>query len=326
MKRYVIGGGLAVLLTAVAAVWVSLSTESMPRIVDVWPLALAVGASVLAWVLQGVISAMLARPHLGRLKVRDMVRIYLAGAFIGGISPIRGAEIPYEVYLLSRLGLSAGEGTTVIVTRGLLNVLVLTLGALAALAFTSGFPAIGNLPLLGAALALGGVWAFVVFLIRRRRRPRTPDTRGGGESSRADRWRERALEFLREVRGSFLLLLRREHRTILLYSALIMVFYWAVRLSFGPLALMAGGWSGDWAPVVVAQLLLSSFVLPLAPTPGGSGAMELGFASLLTVYVASEDLSSGVVIYAGLTHYLPVIVGAFFVGRHLLREVERRRE
>ena len=325
MKRYVIGGGLAVLLTVAAAVWVSLSTQSMPRIVDVWPLALAVGASVLAWVLQGVISALIARPHLGRLKVRDMVRIYLAGAFIGGISPIRGAEIPYEVYLLSRLGLSAGEGTTVIVTRGLLNVLVLTTGALAALAFTSGLPKVGNLSLLGAALAVGGVWAFVIFLVRRRRRTRQTET-GEGEVSRTERWRKRVLEFLKEVRSSFLLLLRRGHRKVLIYSVLLMIFYWGVRLSFGPLALMAGGWSGDWAPVVVAQLLLSSFILPLAPTPGGSGAMELGFASLLTVHVARENLSSGVVIYAGLTHYLPVIVGAFFVGRHLLREVERRRE
>ena len=325
MKRYVIGGGLAVLLTVAAAVWVSFSTQSVPRIVDAWPLVLAVGASLLAWVLQGVISAMIARPHLGRLKVRDMVRIYLAGAFIGGISPIRGAEIPYEVYLLSRLGLSAGEGTTVIVTRGLLNVLILTVGALAALAFTSGLPEVGNLSLLGAALAVGGVWAFVVFLLRRRKRSRRPET-AEDEWSRAERWRERVLEFLREVRSSFLLLLRRGHRKILLCSALLMILYWGVRLSFGPLALMAGGWSGNWEPVVVAQLLLSSFVLPLAPTPGGSGAMELGFASLLTVHVARENLSSGVVIYAGLTHYLPVIVGAFFVGRHLLREMERRRE
>jgi uncharacterized membrane protein YbhN (UPF0104 family) len=38
---------------------------------------------------------------------------------------------------------------------------------------------------------------------------------------------------------------------------------------------MAVGWSGNWIPVVVAQLLLASFVLPLAPTPGGSGAREL---------------------------------------------------
>jgi uncharacterized membrane protein YbhN (UPF0104 family) len=77
------------------------------------------------------------------------------------------------------------------------------------------------------------------------------------------------------------------------------------------------GWSGGWTPVIVAQLLLASFVLPLAPTPGGSGARELGLAALLSAHVPEGQLLSGIVVYSGLTYYLPVVVGALFAGRQL---------
>ena len=310
MKRYAIGALLGLLLTVLAVVVIAVKAEEMPRIASIWPLALAIGAAVAAWWLQGLISAVLARPQLGNLRVVDMVRIYLAGMFIGGISPIRGAEIPYEVYLLKRLGLSAGEGSTVTVTKGLINVLVLTLGALGGLAFTSELPKVENLNLLAAGLAIGGIWALAVFLVRKRSKKVVKRAQRPG-------WRAKISSFFRDMWQSFVLLWRREHRALLIYSSALMILYWAFRLSFGPLALMAGGWSGDWVPVVLAQLFLSSFILPFAPTPGGSGATELSFAALLSAYVSDSHLLSGVLIYAGLTHYLPMAVGAFFVGRQL---------
>lgn len=289
---------------------ISLQAKEMPQVTKVWPLFIAVGASVVAWTLQGVVSALLARPQLGSLRVLDMTRIYLAGAFIGGISPIRGAEIPYEIYLLRRLGLSAGEGGTVVVTRGLLNVIVLTAGAVGGLIFSSKLPKIESGHLLLAVLGLGVIWATASFLIRRRakRAARQVETTG---------WRASIRNFFQDMRRSFALLLRPEQRGIMIASVLVMIVYWAFRLSLGSLAMMAAGWSGDWVPVVLAQLFLSSFILPLAPTPGGSGATELGFAALLSAYATNSQLLSAVIIYAGLTHYLPTAVGAFFTGRQL---------
>ena len=121
----------------------------------------------------------------------------------------------------------------------------------------------------------------------------------------------------------------RGHRKSLAYAAALTIVYWAFRLCCGPLALMAVGWSGGWTPVIVAQLLLASFVLPLAPTPGGSGARELGLAALLSAHVPEGQLLSGIVVYSGLTYYLPVVVGALFAGsscgcRSSLRRAEGR--
>src|SRR5215212_4143366 len=71
--------------------------------------------------------------------------------------------------------------------------------------------------------------------------------------------------FLGDVRGSFVAYWREGRRTTLIYAVVLTAFYWTLRLCAGPLAFTAVGWSGDWLPVVRAQLLLVSFVLPFAP-------------------------------------------------------------
>lgn len=295
----------------------------MPEIVSYWPLALAVGASVLSWWLQGLISAVLARPHLEKLRTLAMTRVYLAGAFVGGISPVRGGEIPVEVLLLRQLGLSAAQGSTVVVTRGLLNVSVATLATAAVLIFVPDLASVGSWKLLAGALAIGVIWALLALVARGIRRRRLTNRAEGdaptGEPGRWRRWRTTIVYFLSDMRATFALFLRPGHRLLLAYGAVLMLIYWAVRLSFGPLALMAAGYTGDWVPVVVAQLLLVTFVLPLAPTPGGSGAAELGFTALVGAHAPEAVLLSGVVIYAGLTHYLPTMIGGLLTSRQLWR-------
>ncbi len=87
---------------------------------------------------------------------------------------------------------------------------------------------------------------------------------------------------------------------------------------------MTVGWSGDWLPVVVAQLLLVSFVLPFAPTPGGGGARELGLAALLSGYVQEGQLLSGLIVHTAVSHWLPLVASAFFAGHELWRGIFRR--
>ena len=320
MRRYGYAAGalLGVLLATLASVLISVRTGEMPRVVSVWPLLTALGVSVATWWLQGLIVAVLTRPQLKSLRVGDMVRVYIASGFIWGISPIKGAEVPFQVYLLKRLGLSAGEGSTVVVIRVLLDVAVLTPAALGGLVLTFDLPKVEHPPLLLAGSTIAGLIAAIILLMRKRgrRKPgsRNPNLNGPGWRARG---RAKISRFFGDMHGSLALFWRRGYRATLIYGGALTIVYWAFRLSLGPLALMAAGWSGDWIPVIVAQLLLYSLVLPLAPTPGGSGAREFGFAALLTTYVPAEQLLSGIIIYAGLAHYLPIIVGAFFAGRQV---------
>jgi uncharacterized protein (TIRG00374 family) len=318
---YAIGALLGILLTAVAIILLAVRIEEMPRVVRFWSLFVALGASMVTWWLQGLIVAVLTRPQLQSLRAGDMARVYMAGGFVWGISPIKGAEIPYEVYLLKRLGLSAGEASTVVVTRVLLDIPVLILGAFGGLFLTSNLPKVRTPTLLLAGLAIVGALATILFLASKGARWKLGGRKlSTGESGRWARGRAKTRRFFGEMRKSLALFWRQGYRVTLIYGCALTIVYWAFRVSFGPLALMATGWSGDWTPVVVAQLLLFSFVLPLTPTPGGSGAREVGFVALMPAYVPEGQLLSAIIVYAGLTHYLPVIVGAFFVGRQLWQE------
>jgi glycosyltransferase 2 family protein len=330
MRRhgYAAGALLAVLLTALAFLYINARTGNLPRIANFWPLLAALGMAVATWWLQGLIVAVLARPRLEKLRVLDTFGVYMAGTFVAGISPIRGAEIPCEVYLLKRLGLSTGEGSTVVGTRALLDVAVLTPATLMiGLALASGFSGPINPELLLTGLIVTVTLATFILLIRKKRGWR-PESGGPGRDWPG--WlmtgRAKISGFLRDVRESGASYWRQGHRAPLAYAAALTVVYWSFRLSSGPLALMVVGWSGDWIPVIVAQLLLASIILPLAPTPGGSGARELGLVALLSAHVPEGQLLSGIVVYTGLTYYLPVVVGASFAGRQLWREVFRRGE
>jgi glycosyltransferase 2 family protein len=323
---FVIGALLGLLLPALVIVLIAATAEEMPRVVSVWPLFAVLGTSVVTWWLQGLIYAVLARPHLKNPGVGDMFRIEMAGLFVALVSPIKGAELPYKACLLRRLGFSAGEGSDVVVTRVLLDAVVLTPAALVPLALSSStLPEVHNLNLLLAGLATTVVLAVIAFLVRRRAR--------GGAGKRKSRLRGSSWQvkagakvsgFLRDMHSSFASYWRPGHRATLLYAVALTTVYWVLRFSVGPLALMAVGWSGDWLPVVVAQLLLASFVLPFAPTPGGWGARELGLAALLSGYVPEGQLLSGLVVYTALSHWLPLIASAFFTSHELRRGIFRR--
>jgi glycosyltransferase 2 family protein len=328
MRRYSYAAGalLGGLLTALVVVVIAAGTDEIPRVVSVWPLLAALGTSVATWWLQGLIYALLARPQLKGLRVGNMFRIDMAGLFVALVSPIRGAELPYKAFLMKRLGLSGGEGSNVVLTRVLLDVAVLTPAALCGLVLTSKLPEAHGPNLVLVGLSTTVTLAAVVYLMLRRvwMRPESTPSRLSG-SAWQEKGRAKISAFFAGMHRSFASYWRRGHRTTLVWAVALAVVYWALRLCAGPLALMAVGWSGSWVPVVVAQLFLASFVLPLVPTPGGSGARELGLAVLLSPHVPQEQLLSGIIVYTGLTHWLPVIVAAFFAGHQSIPSLARPR-
>lgn len=212
------------------------------------------------------------------------------------------------------------------VAKGIINASVVFLGSVAALLVTRGFPRVEGTNLIIAAPVLGVIWALAAFLWRRRSRRAAGRAQSTETPAAYHGWREKVAHFFQDMWSSFVLLWRQEHRVIVAYGIVLTMVYWAVRLSLGPLALMAGGYSGDWVPVVVAQLLLTSFVLPFTPTPGASGAAELSFAALLAAYVPDSELLNGVVIWRGLTHYLPVMVGALFASRYAWQSISSQEQ
>lgn len=309
MRRALVGGLAGVALSAVSVliVWRRLD-GGWPREIEVWPLVAALLAAPAAWLLQGAAMWVLVRPQAPGAGLWRMVRLYLAAGFIGAVTPFGGAEIPYHLYVLRKLGLTAGMGTAVIGTKAALNITVLIAGAAGCLVFSSVpsvLPETGWRVPVTAGLVLLLVWAAVAYLLKP---ARTRDTGRGGLRGWIDR-------FSKDLREGFGVLWRREPRAVLACGVL-QVGYWAVMISIGPLALMAAGWSGEsWTPVLASMLVLYA-VLPFAPTPGGSGAAELGFAALMSFYVSNSALLGGVLLWRILSYNLPMVIGAFFLGRH----------
>src|SRR3712207_495545 len=94
------GALLSICLPALAVGLIAVKVGETPRVVSLWPRLAALAASAVNWWLQGLIYAVLARPHLNVLEVGAMFRVEMAGLFVALISPIRGAELPYKAYLL----------------------------------------------------------------------------------------------------------------------------------------------------------------------------------------------------------------------------------
>lgn len=326
MRRYVYATGalLGILLTVLATVLIAVRTGPLPPVVSLGPLLLALVTCVVSWWLQALIVAVLVQPRLGNLRVGDMFRIYMAGTFVVNVSPFRGPEIPYEVCLLRRLGLPAAEGSAVVLGRILLDVVVLTPVILGGLIITAGLPAIQAPELLLAGLAIATIWAAGTLLVSRRSRGKMGSEKlQPGGSGRWAKVRKKVLVFFTDMLRSLDFYRRREQRATLVRAVVLTPVYWVFRLSCAPLALMAVGWSGEWMPVIMAQVLLNGVILPFVPTPGGSGTRELVFVSLLSAHIPDGQLLGGLVLYTGLTYALPAIVGAFFFGEKLLQGLDR---
>ncbi|MDI6689126.1 MAG: flippase-like domain-containing protein [Actinomycetota bacterium] len=103
-------------------------------------------------------------------------------------------------------------------------------------------------------------------------------------------------------------LLFRSNFLMVLAVAGCIILCWLLLFAIAPLLLL-----GLRVKINVVQVLFYQFVLffliPLSPTPGGSGAAELGFAALLASLVPKHLLAVFVLLWRFLTYYLNLVVG-----------------
>lgn len=334
MKSSILGVALGLALSLMGFFLAARYIKEPPEIVTIWPVALAVLVMVAVWFIQGAIIALLAKPRLGEVRLREMTRVYLATQAAGAVTPFAGGEIAYQLLELDRRGLSADMGGAVIAIRSILNGATLAVGTAIGLLFVPYIPFVGSsssLPFsaykafLVVAIVLILVGGLVAAVVARRRQSQNEDSRERGRRERLLDWlsglRGRISDYLRHLRSSLLWIWRQEPRVVFACVGLMML-YWILYPLLGTLALRASGWSGvGWVHVYLAQYVLF-FVIPLAPTPGNSGAAELAFVALMGDYVPHTALLGGVLIWRALNHYSELVIGAFIAGRNLPEDVK----
>ena len=332
MKRAIVSILLGLVLSAAGVLIAATQLRGPPEVVAAWPIGLGVVAMLACWAIQGWIIALLSRPRLEDAGILDMTRVYLATQAAGAITPFAGGEIAYQLLELDRRGLPSEDAGAVITIRSVLNGAVLIPLAVLGFFLVPRIPFVGptNLPLISrqvllwAAIAIAAVGILTMGVMARRRIGEEVGERSGWPGKTAAKTREyvrRGLNYGRHVKDS-LLWIWREARGAVLVSCGLMVLYWALYPLLGTLALRATGWDGSgWIHVFLAQYVLF-VIIPLAPTPGNSGAAELAFVTLMSAYVPHGALLGGVIIWRVLNHYSEQVVGSFIAGRHLPEDIE----
>lgn len=340
MKRSILGILVGLGLSVGGFLLAARYIDEPPSITSYWPVAVGVAATLTAWLLQGTIIALLSRPQLKTMKIFDMTRVYLATQAAGAVTPFAGGEIAYQLLQLNRRGLSADYAGAVITIRSILNSMALMPAAALSVFLIPHVPFLGQasslLPsermiLIGGAIALAVAGALIAAFIAYRRRPAQEGGRLQGSGwlqrifAKISEWRQKATDYFRHLKDSLLEIWHQEPWVVIGCSGL-MVLYWTVYPLLGVMALKAAGWDGSgWIYVFLAQYVLF-VVIPLAPTPGNSGAAELAFVALMGDYAPHQALLGGVIVWRILNHYSEQVIGAFIAGRSLPEDVEFARE
>ncbi len=247
------------------------------------------------------------------------VKIFYITFFLGGITPYFSGAIPGQIFLFNKQGISVGKGTLIATIRSIIKSIIFLV--IAPLFFFYFRPFFEEYELLSWFLIIIAIVFSVIVIsvfILVARNPQNielllrriekisflnnfltnPDVQ--------HRW-EAIIAQIRLFQQSYHLLLRHPKKIFIAF--LCTFLYWLFYFSVAPLLLLALEIQLDFFLVMAIQVLIF-FLLPYLPTPGGSGAAELGFVSLFSFFVPAHLLG----IYVGgwrlVTFYLNIIIGA----------------
>ena len=287
-------------------------------------LLLALALSGLSWLGQGLGFAAL-KPRGVHTNLLRMTSAFLGGDFAALVTPFGSGGIPVGVFCLTREGLTAGESSAIIAMHSLLTGLFfLVVGAVAAIVMPLKTKGAETIMWSGLA-AIAVVLAFVVWLAAR---PHAAKDRLNRLFSGA--WLKRALgarraerfaaavdreatQFARDLRT--LTHERPSHLALSFFGLFMSRVCLVVCL---PVVMLGLGWRGDIAPLLATAVGAMALMI-VSPTPGGSGAVEVATAALLSTQpgVSGPMAGAATLLWRGVTYYTEVIAGWLLFTRYL---------
>lgn len=281
----------------------------------------AVLVSLLYYVLEGEILRMLMRSQGIRMGFFAGLKIGFLGLYYSAITPgAAGGQPMQSAYLLRDKKVPAGESTAVLLIKFFAYQAAFSITALAAFFFmhdhlSKTVPAMIPLILLGLAINGGSVFFFGLLFYK-------PFFNA---ICRFSKWLICRFSFFKKHRrifraidkfekdfGSFTTDFQKKAGSV--FAAILlsipefvlqMTMIYFVFLSFGYR-------SGEYPQILAVQSLLEVTV-SFAPTPGASGAQELGFRELFGQYFTNNDLFTAMMVWRFFAFYLLVIAGGLLV-------------
>jgi uncharacterized protein (TIRG00374 family) len=287
--------GLAVILIANPHIATDVHNAQRAS-VQPWYLLLALLSTAVMIAADAWSLLVLARVFKPQIERRPVVSTALESHLIGGATSFGGFEIPYQIVMLRRGGLTGSQAMSVVIFKGLVHTLILAVVALVSLLpFTdSPMSSLQRWLLLGATGALLLVWVIVWLWVQRPLGRAFVPKRLHGKL-------DELVEAARAFGGA-------SRRTIAALVSLQLV-YWIAMFAILICVLHALGWRGSVVPIITGQAVMQ-VLMPLSPLPGGAGVAELSYLALIGPSTPESIHISSLVLWRFFTWVVPVAVGA----------------
>jgi len=258
-------------------------------------LCMAVAIAADAWSL-----LVLARVFVPQIARGPVVATALESHLIGGATSFGGFEMPYQVVMLRRAGLSGYEATSVVILKGVVHTLLLAVVAvLAVLPWTD-----SPITSLQRWVVLGVTCTLLVVSLTAWLQLRRPSLR-----SVLPKRLHASFDQIVAAARAFGAASRRQVAALFV----LQFVYWVALFAVLICVLHALGWRGSVVPIVTGQAVMQ-VLMPLSPLPGGAGVAELSYLALIGPETPPSIHVSSLVLWRLFTWVLPVGVGALSFG------------
>ncbi|MDD3031447.1 MAG: lysylphosphatidylglycerol synthase transmembrane domain-containing protein [Candidatus Caldatribacteriota bacterium] len=286
---------------------------------DIEYIFLAASIIFIAFLVEGLRIKVVASAIDEKIDFWESVKIYYISYFLGGITPYFSGAVPSQIALFVKNDIPIGKATMIATIRPIIKSIIFFIAT--PVLFFYFKDSLDEYEVLSWVLLVGAMFfssIFVLIFILIVNNPQKINTiiewlnkvsffnkylSKPGIEKKVKWLKKQASQFNK----SFHLLLGHPKEMIL--SILYTVIYWLLFFLIAPILLLAMGIELDFVLVIVIQVLIF-FVIPFLPTPGGSGAAEVGFVSLFSFFVPEHLLG----IYVGgwrlFTFYINIFIGA----------------
>jgi len=293
-------------------------------------LLLTLGLIIFEWFLEAVRIQRIIHALGNKITFPEILKITLIGSFFAKITPFDTGGEPFEIYLLhTTQSLSLGESTAVIMIKTLMGHFArLSLGIVLPFLviffwhqwFLSKTASI--VVNIGLFIYLFFVFfllfitfkpdkakRFITYLINHPFFPRF-------HPKKIERWLTRLSHTIDDFNEAKLKLFKTKTKDMIIVAGYSLLCW--ISIIFVPVAVLWG--MGIHSPILEVIAVMAIFYLAsaYAPTPGSSGAAELGFATLFSLLVPHTFLGIFVIIWRLLTYYTALFVGGMLTFKEIV--------
>lgn len=275
------------------------------------------------WLVQGIKMKVLARALDENISLKEGIKNYLSGAFVSNVTPFASGGGPVQALFLHQLGMSFGKASSIIIVQWVMRHLFFGLLGPIFFLFYRNLIDPGQLPdsifqvavtssIIITLVLLFLVWKPQVIPIFANWLVRLPIIKS---IFRKESVKEKFANLIDrsfheiEIFHECLWRLAAQRKLVLLFTFIFTALFWVLFFMIAPVILLGLGGKPEFGRALIMQMIMY-LILPYVPTPGASGAAELGFAAFFAPFVPLHLLGLLLISWRFLTFYIFILVGS----------------